>query len=410
MQDNFFELYDSLLGGASLSEVLDHLTNVVRETMRAEGATVYLVREESRELEAHTLVYNVPRTIRVPISSGSLAGHCAVSGEAFLIPDAYGDLSSVSPDLSFDRSWDEALSFRTRDVMCAPALLKGETVGVVQVLNSRGEPFAAADLESLQALTRLVGYALHHARMYDDLASMKQLQREKAKFMMVMVHELKSPLAAAKMMADMVVGKYVPSDRHEEYIVRIAGRLDNMLEMITDTLAFSRLESGQVLGDVCVSDIREIVTDLCGRYEEDAQTKGLAFERALGDEPVNVRIDTQGFRLVISNLLSNAIKYTPEGSVSVRVWSEGGQALFSVTDTGMGIPEADIPKLFGEFFRASNAKLSDIEGTGVGLAGVKSVVERFGGELRLETKEGEGSCFEVRLPVYTGETVPDTMG
>jgi signal transduction histidine kinase len=81
--------------------------------------------------------------------------------------------------------------------------------------------------------------------------------------------------------------------------------------------------------------------------------------------------------------------------------TEGRWAVLEVADTGIGIPEKDLPKLFTEFFRASNARASDIDGSGVGLAGAKTLVERFGGEFSLRTQENEGSTFTIRLPTHT---------
>lgn len=115
--------------------------------------------------------------------------------------------------------------------------------------------------------------------------------------------------------------------------------------------------------------------------------------------PVSVRFDTRGIHLVISNLISNAVKYTERGSVEVALGGDEDTAVISVTDSGMGMPEKDIPNLFREFYRASNARNSSVEGTGVGLAAIKSIVERFGGELRLVTQENVGSTFTVRIPL-----------
>ena len=132
----------------------------------------------------------------MPIREDSLAGFCAVTGRSFVVPDAYGDLTGVDPRLRFDQRWDRLNGFRTRDVMCGPAALNGERVGVMQAVNSRGAAFGEPDLPTLDVVCRLIGYALYHARRYDDLATMKRLEKEKAQFMRVMVHELKSPVAA----------------------------------------------------------------------------------------------------------------------------------------------------------------------------------------------------------------------
>ena len=104
--------------------------------------------------------------------------------------------------------------------------------------------------------------------------------------------------------------------------------------------------------------------------------------------------------MVLSNLVSNAVKYTEKGSVEISLERHGPWAVFAVRDTGMGVPQADVPRLFREFFRASNAKRSRVPGSGVGLAGVKRIVERFGGELTLESCENQGSTFTVNVPLH----------
>ena len=120
----------------------------------------------------------------------------------------------------------------------------------------------------------------------------------------------------------------------------------------------------------------------------------------VADAALPVRMDGKGFSLILSNLVSNAVKYTHAGRVSVVLRPTGDWAVLTVSDTGMGIPEAEIPSLFREFFRASNAKRQRIQGSGVGLAGVKQIVERFGGQMEFESRENEGSTFVVRLPLH----------
>ncbi len=397
----FFQLYDHMLESPSLFEVMEQLRGIICSVMSAEATTVYLVRPETEELEASVLVHNVPRTIHIPIQQNSLAGYCAHSGESFLVPDAYGDLSGICPNLRFDSSWDKAHDFRTRDVMCAPAVAKGETVGVVQVLNSTGDPFNNEDLEALRSVARMVGYALHHARLYDDLSSLKQLQKEKAKFMLVMVHELKSPVAAAKMMQDLLTHDLVSEEEIPKTLDKMGARLDSLLHMITDILDLSGLSSGKVMGKIAVVDFGDALSDVAERYRDQAEAKGLRYTIEPADAPLPIRIDTKGLEIVFSNLISNAVKYTEKGSVRISMSVEKDTAVLRVRDTGIGIPKGEIPNLFREFFRASNAKAAKIEGTGVGLAGIKQLVERFGGELRLESEENAGSEFTVRLPVHS---------
>jgi len=281
-------------------------------------------------------------------------------------------------------------------------MFKGQAMGVVQVINSKSGPFTPESLPQLNSLARLIGYALYHAKLYDDLATMKKLEREKAGFMRVMVHELKSPAAATKMLTQLADAHLQKVDYPKivELNGRIAGRMDQMLDLIKDILILAQAKSGDPMGEIAVLDIVQATADICDSYQPQAQQKGLTMAVDLPAKPLPVRMDTQGCKLVLSNLVSNAVKYTAEGKVTVSLQQVDSWAELCVKDSGMGIPEKDIPKLFREFFRAANAKKSRIPGSGVGLAGVKNIVERFSGQLEIQSVENQGSTFTVRLPIF----------
>ena len=400
--ESILDVYDRMLGELDMERVLRRVTDVACESLDAERASVYLLTPETGWLEAVAVVGNVPQRIRVEVSANSLAGFCALSRRALVVPDAYGDLSGIDSALHFDRSWDKQNHFRTRDVMCAPALFKGELVGVVQVLNHRGAGrFGQEHLEALRNVSRLVGYALYHARLYDDLTSLKQLEKEKAQFVRVLVHELKSPLAAAKMLADaMALGQEAGPVR--SFADRIAERMSRMKDLIKDILELAQVSSGEALGEIAVFDVAQETAGVCQGYAGPAQQKGLELAVDVGADAVRVRMDRQGFYLVVSNLVSNAVKYTQAGTVRVTVRQAAGRAVLTVADNGIGIPAKDMSSLFREFFRASNARRQNISGSGVGLTAVKRIVERFEGQITLDSRENEGTTFEVSLPVYAG--------
>jgi len=398
-----FELYDQMLGEVDVVQVLHHTTQVVRQVLKAERATTYLVRPETQELVSTAIVGNVSRTIRIPIREDSLAGYCALTGRSFVIPDAYGDLSSIDPELRFDRSWDEINRFRIRDVMCAPAAFKGELMGVVQVINCRQRPFCETDLLPLQSVSRFVAYALYHAKMHDELATLKCLEKEKAEFMRILVHELRAPVGTSKSLAAAL--RYVNQEdvKLNSVLGRIEARMDELLTLVDDILRLSQIKAGRPLGDIAVYDLALKTGADCEPYLDEATAKGLSLSLDLPTSPLLVRIDLQAYHLILSNLVSNAIKYTPAGSIQVLLHRQGPWVVLKVKDTGMGIPEAEISRIFSEFFRATNARRSKIPGTGVGLAGVKELVERFEGELEVVSEENRGSAFTVRLPLFEGE-------
>jgi signal transduction histidine kinase len=398
-----FELYDQMLGEVDIVQVLHHTTQVVRQVLEAERATTYLVRPDTQELVSTAIIGNVSRTIRVPIREDSLAGYCALTSRSFVIPDAYGDLSSIDPKLRFDRSWDEKNRYRTRDVMCAPAAFKGELMGVVQVINRRQRPFCETDLLPLQSVSHFVAYALYHAKLHEELATLKCLEREKAEFMRILVHELRAPVGASKSLA--AVLRYLNQEdaKLNSVLGRIEARMDELLTLVDDILRLSQIKDGRPLGDIAVYDLVIKTRTDCEPYLDEATAKGLSLSLDLPASPLLVRIDLQAYHLILSNLVSNAIKYTPAGNVQVLLHKQGTWVVLKVKDTGMGIPEAEISRIFTEFFRASNARRSKLPGTGVGLAGVKELVERFDGELELVSEENRGSAFTVRLPLFEGE-------
>jgi K+-sensing histidine kinase KdpD len=138
--------------------------------------------------------------------------------------------------------------FRTRDVMCAPAVFKDELMGVVQVINSRGGPFQEADLLSLRSVSRFVAYALYHARLYDELATLKGLEKENAEFMRMVVHELRSPAAASKTLLSTLQFTHQDNPDLIAVLAPIEERMGQLLMLIEDILHLSRIKAGRPLG------------------------------------------------------------------------------------------------------------------------------------------------------------------
>jgi hypothetical protein len=266
----------------------------VRQILDAERATIYLVLKDTQELESAAIIGNVSRTIRIPIREDSLAGYCALSGRSFLIPDAYGDLGSIDPKLRFDRSWDEMNQFRTRDVMCAPAVFKDEVMGVAQVINSRSDPFQETDLPPLESVSGFVAYALYHARLYDELATLKGLEKEKAEFMRIIVHELRSPVTASKALVTALRYTSQENSKQVEVLTRVEDRMNQMLELVEDILHLSRIKAGRPLGEIAVCDLVVDTRAICESYSDEANAKGVKLKVNLPESPVPVRIDLQG--------------------------------------------------------------------------------------------------------------------
>jgi signal transduction histidine kinase len=399
-EKQLYAFYEQMFSEVGIVNVLQKTSELICEIVNAERATIHIVIKETQELKSVALIGNVSQSIIIPINYESLAGFCALEKKSFVVTDAYGDLKHIDPRIKFDKSWDAINNFRTNDVICTPAIFKGEAIGVIQVINSKRDTFHESDIRALENISQFVAYALYQARVYDELATFKGLEKEKATFMRVLVHELRSPAASAKMMVSSMLYTMKEEPKITPALTSIGKKMDQLLLLVEDILHMSRIKSGVPLGEIKVVDLVKETADTFAKYRNEGETKNLIMKIDLPDLPVQVRIDIHGYQLILSNLISNAIKYTVTGSVIVSLVKNKDWALLKIKDTGMGIPENDIANVFREFFRASNARKSGIMGTGVGLAGVQELVNRFGGMLELNTQENNGSEFIVRLPLY----------
>jgi two-component system phosphate regulon sensor histidine kinase PhoR len=146
-------------------------------------------------------------------------------------------------------------------------------------------------------------------------------------------------------------------------------------------------------------DLGAVIVKVADSMQSSTVEKGLDFAVELGDEPLSLVGFEDGLERLVMNLVSNAIKYTPSGGlVKVRAWIEDDRIELEVADSGIGIPEKALPRIFSEFYRAKNATALDVEGTGLGLVIAKDVVEEHGGRISVRSTVGEGSTFHVTLP------------
>lgn len=230
-----------------------------------------------------------------------------------------------------------------------------------------------------------------------ELEELERVQQMQLQSMMRLVHELRSPAAASKSMVATL--RYLePHDTQlDKFLARIEGRMDHLLDLVNDILDLSQAKAGRPLGQATVLNLTEETGAVCKRYVEDAAAKGLRMQVDLTEFTLRVQIPEKAYHLIVSNLVSNAIKYTPTGSIRVTLRREGGHAVLTVEDTGIGVPANEMCHLFTEFFRASNARAGRAPGTGLGLAAVKALVEEYDGELALRSQQNRGSQFTVRF-------------
>jgi signal transduction histidine kinase len=213
-------------------------------------------------------------------------------------------------------------------------------------------------------------------------------------------------------MIDLVRGGYLGelNDDQREYLRRLDRRSRTMLSMINElmTLSENRSEKGKVARESV--DPVTIANRIRRTFQDEAAEKAVDFKMVVPDDLPPIQGDAGMLEQMLENLVSNALKYTPsEGCVCVNFARADHTLRIEVSDTGIGIPQADKSRLFDDFFRAENARAVEADGSGLGLAIVKEIVDKHGGRIMVESEEGFGSIFVVHLPIARHEAV-DSSG
>jgi two-component system phosphate regulon sensor histidine kinase PhoR len=235
-----------------------------------------------------------------------------------------------------------------------------------------------------------------------DTTELRRLERLRQEFVANVSHELKTPLSVIKVCVETLLDGAMDDPQHRgQFLEQIAGQSNRLHALILDLLSLARLESGEELFDFQPVVLEEVVQACLERHRPRAETKRQTIEVVPpeGAELITAWADEEAVEQILDNLLDNAVKYTPEGGrLSVRWRAEGEQVLLEVSDTGIGIPEADLPRIFERFYRVDKARSREMGGTGLGLSIVKHLTQALRGSVRADSRPGRGTTFIVSLP------------
>jgi PAS domain S-box-containing protein len=342
--------------------------------------------------------------MRVPLdATGSATARVFVTGEPFFVADLTGE---------------QGLSRRVVDATGAvsalwqPVLQDGEPVGVLLVSWDRGLAHlsdraaavvglfaaeAAVAIERADTLARLDDLNGRLARQIEALRLSDQM---KSDFVSSVSHELRTPLASIvgylEILSTDEVGDLTELQR--EFLGIVDTNAHRLLALIDELLTLAGLESGKLSMRFETIDLGELVLGAVQVERPALSERRQEIDVQMPDSRVEVTADIDRLGQVVGNLLANAVKFTPEGGrISVRLTESDGMAELVVEDSGIGISEDDLGRMFERFFRAASATEQAIPGTGLGLAISKGIVDAHGGALAVVSELGSGSAFTVRL-------------
>ena len=246
-------------------------------------------------------------------------------------------------------------------------------------------------------------------REREALERLEQLDLAKTTFVSTVSHELRTPMTSVLGYTDMVLDEAAGPITADQRMMLEAARRNGrrLLLLIEDLLTVSLIEDGTFALDVEPVDLRDTARGALEAVGPLLADRRLELDPHLGDERLVVIGDGGHLERVAINLVANAVKFTPDGGViGVRVGSSRGGAFLEVSDTGIGIPEDELPQLFDRFFRSSAAQELEIPGTGLGLSIVKTIVTSHGGHIDVRSTPGQGSTFRVELPLREAAATP----
>jgi len=231
-----------------------------------------------------------------------------------------------------------------------------------------------------------------------DRTAYRAAERMRSDFIGNVSHELRTPLSAMKLMLETVLVSDDDAEARTLFLPQIGAEVERMIRLVEDLLELARSESGTVTLRRDRFDLGDVAASMVNTFAQRADAAGVELELEAPDE-VEVDADRGRLAQVVINLLDNALRHTPAGgSVVVTVLAEGRDAVLSVRDTGVGIPFADLPRVFERFYVVDRSRSREHTGTGLGLAIAKHVVEAHSGTLLAESVYGAGATFTMRIP------------
>jgi signal transduction histidine kinase len=396
--ERLLEISRNLTSTHDLPLLFQLIVDVACELTQSQAASILLYDRTSGELRFEAVLDSQMDDLlhmSVPLDS-SVAGRIFSNAQPVIIQDA-------TSDSRIYRRIDRQLNFQTRSLIGVPLIVKQEPIGVLEAVNKKDEAnYTEDDMAILETLASQAAIAIQNARLLIQLqdanTDLRRLDRMKSDFIAIASHELRTPLGLilghATFIKDMV-----SSDLQDqmEVIIRSALRLKTIIE---DLAAIAHEEEGQSKVRRAPFSMKQLISDMGSRFSDIAVKKNIALTFDVPEEDdLTVDGDREKIDIALTNLIQNALTFTdPEGQVGIKAEVSGGYVKVFVVDTGIGIPEDDIERVFDRFYQVESHLTRKHGGMGLGLSIAKTMIEMHNGQIWCESKEGTGSLFCFMLP------------
>ncbi|MCP4421431.1 MAG: GAF domain-containing sensor histidine kinase [Chloroflexi bacterium] len=384
-----------------LDHLLSRIITEAADLTQAEAASILLLDPRTQQLHFKASSNEVPPEMsNMAVSlDDSIAGAILTANKPMYIQD-------VTKDPRWNQNVDDTIAFRTRSILGVPMHnVNQEPVGVLEALNKAGGGnFSTQDLETLSVLADIAGVAVEQARLFSELkqanAELNELDQIKTDFIAIASHELRTPLS--------VILGYVSFLRDESGPEMIA-QFDNVLQaaihlrtLIQDMLNLRYVDAGTAMLTKQQVDLVGLVRKMSLENDETAVAKTQTIRVTLPNKSLPVFTDKDMMEVIIDNLLNNAVKFTPQaGQIEIAVEQQGREVWFRIKDSGVGIPEDQLERIFKRFYQVESPLRRKHEGMGLGLSIAKELVELNNGRIWAESSNQQGSEFIIALRLDT---------
>ncbi|MBF0342627.1 MAG: response regulator [Nitrospirae bacterium] len=393
-------------------QALQNMLSILSEALSFPCSAFYTYDEWTGKL-VYEASYGLSGAIKKEFElTEGIVGQCVINGTAIEIESSKDFPLVIETGL---------FTIAPHAIVSQPVLYQKKIIGVLVIASI--SPLNDYDRGFVQRLAANIGISLQNLRQYSDMQELsaqikirgdeiaqKNLQLEesnrlKSEFLANMSHELRTPLNAiigfSEVLKDGILGDLTEEQR--DYINDIFTSGQHLLSLINDILDLSKIEAGKMTLDLEKVTMASLLENSLSIIKEKAMAHGIRLTLDIQEGIGDIYVDARKTKQVVYNLLSNAVKFTPDkGAVSLtaRVISGSGERFLEilVQDTGIGMSEEGMKRLFRPFEQIDGTLSRRYEGTGLGLAMVKRLVELHGGTVSVVSQEGKGSCFTVRLP------------
>ena len=380
-----------------LSDVLKRIAEHALDLLDVSDSALFLPDESGQTMKGFVALGTIAEQVMaITVQPGlGILGHMWQNHEAEVINDALSD--------SRAQTIAGTVTHPDERMMATPMLSGDDMVGMMAVWR-RGDPFDEDDLRFLNGLSRQAAIAIQNARLYSDAAlaraEAERANEAKSTFLANMSHELRTPLNAIIGFTRIVQRKaqgQLP-EKQVDNLGKVLSSGEHLLNLINTVLDIAKIEAGRMDLTVTKFPVGPLI-EATANTSQPLLKAGVRLNKEIAPDLPLIHSDQDKLKQIMLNLLSNAAKFTHRGSITIHAHSDGEMLTVDVIDTGIGISEEAMDRIFEEFQQADSSTTRQYGGTGLGLPISKHLAQLLGGDLVVESEEGVGSTFTIVIPV-----------